>query len=193
MRDTWRHRQREKQAPHGEPDVGLDPRTLGSRPKPRQTRLSHPGIPSFWNLSYYFTISACIYVNPMCVSIHMFIHTSSQHTIQSANIGRLQWDDEKWALRPVLYMFTSRFGIQGPAVFIVAVFSAQPVWKCSGPREPGSFMDGKWDASFLQAASNAPPLLQFLENVCWTCKCDGSIFVLVICCITSAGSIFVLS
>ena len=36
MRDTQRererqkHRQREKQAPCGEPDVGLDPRTLGS-------------------------------------------------------------------------------------------------------------------------------------------------------------------
>ena len=33
MRDIerQRHRQREKQAPHGVPDVGLDPRTLASR------------------------------------------------------------------------------------------------------------------------------------------------------------------
>ena len=37
MRDTHRerqrHRHREKQAPHREPDVGLDPRTVGSLPK----------------------------------------------------------------------------------------------------------------------------------------------------------------
>ena len=49
MRDTERqkHRQREKQAPHGEPDVGLDPRTPGSRPEPKEDAqpLSHSGIP----------------------------------------------------------------------------------------------------------------------------------------------------
>ena len=32
-REGQRHRQREKQAPCGEPDVGLDPRTPGSRPE----------------------------------------------------------------------------------------------------------------------------------------------------------------
>ena len=31
-RQRRRHRQREKQAPYREPDVGLDPRTPGSRP-----------------------------------------------------------------------------------------------------------------------------------------------------------------
>ena len=31
-RQRLRHRQREKQAPRGEPDVGLDPRTPGSHP-----------------------------------------------------------------------------------------------------------------------------------------------------------------
>ena len=51
MRDTHRERQRrrqrEKQTPCGEPDVGLDPRTLGSRPglKADVQPLSHPGIP----------------------------------------------------------------------------------------------------------------------------------------------------
>ena len=49
MRDTdrERHRQREKQAPCGEPDVGLDPRTPGSRPKPKADAqsLGHPGVP----------------------------------------------------------------------------------------------------------------------------------------------------
>ena len=49
MRDTerrQRHRQREKQAPRREPDVGLDPRTPGSHAKPKADiqPLSHPGI-----------------------------------------------------------------------------------------------------------------------------------------------------
>ena len=50
MRDTetgkQRHRQREKQAPCGKPDAGLDPRTTaGSRPelKADAQALSHPG------------------------------------------------------------------------------------------------------------------------------------------------------
>ena len=49
MRDTerQRHRQREKQALRREPDSGLDPRTLGSRPelKADAQLLSHPGVP----------------------------------------------------------------------------------------------------------------------------------------------------
>ena len=53
MRDTQRerqrHRQREKQAPCGEPNMGLDPRTLGSRPEPKADAkpLSHPGAPVY--------------------------------------------------------------------------------------------------------------------------------------------------
>ena len=49
MRDTerQRHRQREKQAPHREPDVGLDPRTgISSEPKAGAQSLNHPGTPS---------------------------------------------------------------------------------------------------------------------------------------------------
>ena len=51
MRDTETeaetHRQREKQAPQGEPDVGLNPWTLGSCPEPKVNAqpLNHPGIP----------------------------------------------------------------------------------------------------------------------------------------------------
>ena len=46
-REKQRHRQREKQAPCWEPDVGLDPGTPGSRPVPKAGTkpLSHPGIP----------------------------------------------------------------------------------------------------------------------------------------------------
>ena len=47
MRDTNRERQREKQAPYREPDVGLDPGTPGSHPGPKASiqLLSHPGVP----------------------------------------------------------------------------------------------------------------------------------------------------
>ena len=53
MRDTERERQRprqrEKQAPCREPDVGLDPGTLGPCPEPEADPqpLSHPGVPGF--------------------------------------------------------------------------------------------------------------------------------------------------
>ena len=44
-KERGRHRQREGQAPHRKPDMGLDPRTLGSRPEPKADvqPLSHPG------------------------------------------------------------------------------------------------------------------------------------------------------
>ena len=35
QRERQRHRQREKQAPWGEPAVGLSPRTPGSQPEPK--------------------------------------------------------------------------------------------------------------------------------------------------------------
>ena len=50
--ERQRHRQREKQAPCRKPDVGLDPRTPGSRPelKADAQPLSHPGMQSIINL-----------------------------------------------------------------------------------------------------------------------------------------------
>ena len=48
-----RHRQRENQVPCREPDAGLDPGTLGSRPELKADAQppSHPGVPvSFINL-----------------------------------------------------------------------------------------------------------------------------------------------
>ena len=46
-RERQRHTQKEKQAPRGEPDVGLDPRTLRSRSEPKADAqpLSHQGVP----------------------------------------------------------------------------------------------------------------------------------------------------
>ena len=48
-RERQRHRQREKQAPCMESDVGLDPRTLGSRPELTADAqpLNHVGAPHF--------------------------------------------------------------------------------------------------------------------------------------------------
>ena len=45
-----RHRQGKKQAPHREPDVGLDPGTPGLCPEPKADAqpLSHSGIPKIW-------------------------------------------------------------------------------------------------------------------------------------------------
>ena len=46
-RERQRHRQSEKQAPCREPDVGLNPRTTGSRPEPKADAqpLSYSGVP----------------------------------------------------------------------------------------------------------------------------------------------------
>ena len=46
-RERQRHRQRENQAPHGESNVVLNPRILGSQPEPKGDAqpLSHPGAP----------------------------------------------------------------------------------------------------------------------------------------------------
>ena len=46
--ERQRHRQRENQAPCGEPNAGLHPRTPGSRPEPNADTqpLSHTGVPS---------------------------------------------------------------------------------------------------------------------------------------------------
>ena len=48
QREAETGREREKQAPCMEPDVGLDPGTPGSRPEPKADAqsLSHPSIPN---------------------------------------------------------------------------------------------------------------------------------------------------
>ena len=52
------HRQREKQAPCGEPDVGLYPRTLGSRPEPKADaqQLSYPGAPGTFRIHTFYQV-----------------------------------------------------------------------------------------------------------------------------------------
>ena len=64
MRDTQRerqsHRQREKQAPCRDPNVGLDPRSPGSHPGPKADAqpLNHPGVP--WLVNFFNKISLVI-------------------------------------------------------------------------------------------------------------------------------------
>ena len=59
MRDTHterqRHRQREKQDPYREPDVGLDPGTPGSGLKAGTKLLSHPGVPERLNFGVFLS------------------------------------------------------------------------------------------------------------------------------------------
>ena len=75
MRDTQRerqrHLQRETQAPRGEPDVRLHPRTPGSGPEPKADTqpLSHRGVPStrflnarFWEDGVKYQYFSKIYV-----------------------------------------------------------------------------------------------------------------------------------
>ena len=56
-----RHRQSEKQAPNGEPDAGLHPRTTGSRPEPKADAqsLSHLGVLSI-TLFKGITLRSCL-------------------------------------------------------------------------------------------------------------------------------------
>ena len=61
-----KYRQRKKQAPCREPDVGLDPGTPGPLhfnpgPKPGAKPLSHPGIPPFSGLDYQVVIG-CVQI-----------------------------------------------------------------------------------------------------------------------------------
>ena len=64
MRDTERKRQKHSRGrsrlPHRQPNMGLDPRTLGSHPEPKAGTqpLSHPGVPNFVNFKVgnYFQI-----------------------------------------------------------------------------------------------------------------------------------------
>ena len=56
--DAERHRQREKQAPCGEPHAGLDPGTPGSRSEPKADALplSHLGAPA---RNFFLNPSTC--------------------------------------------------------------------------------------------------------------------------------------
>ena len=82
MRDT--ERQREKQAACREPDVGLDPGSPESHPRPKAGAkpLSHPGIPTYWFLQ---SITGLGSVNKFTVEI-CIIREESRQTANSLHL-----------------------------------------------------------------------------------------------------------
>ena len=78
MRERQRHKQREKQAPCREPDVGLHPGTPGSGPglKAGAKPLSHPGIPikSLKKKQKQILSLFTLKLTPWNVQIHKMFH-----------------------------------------------------------------------------------------------------------------------
>ena len=68
-----RHRQKEKQAPHGEPNSGFNPKTLGSHPEPKADAqpLSHPGVLGILNNQKIFLLPANIEEQGSDLSPHL--------------------------------------------------------------------------------------------------------------------------
>ena len=66
-------REEEKQAPCREPDVGLDPGTVGSLPEPKADAqpLSHPGLPIFKSLNKVCSLRKKSYVNISAFFSHL--------------------------------------------------------------------------------------------------------------------------
>ena len=62
-----------------EADAGLDPRTLGSRPKPKADAqpLSHPGTPNFYFQTFCYSITGRSFVNSMYLSFGFLTLTVS--------------------------------------------------------------------------------------------------------------------
>ena len=92
MRNTerQRHRQREKQAPHGEPNAGLDPRTPGSCPEPKTDiqSLSHPGIPF---KAFYNPIMLILFAGRKKAYIHIYIYSQTQTQPDTKKSGLYFW------------------------------------------------------------------------------------------------------
>ena len=90
-RERQRHRQKEKPAPHREPDVGLDPRTQGSWPelKVDVQPLSHPSIPKKSLLFYFFNIILYGHYIPAvnCDSINSNSSSNSLHNRKPISIS----------------------------------------------------------------------------------------------------------
>ena len=73
-RERQRPRQKEKQAPRREPDVGLDPRILGSQPEPKAD--AQPlRCPCFLNFSFRFSLIVCRNIIDFCIQL-IFVYQS---------------------------------------------------------------------------------------------------------------------
>ena len=115
-RKRQRHRQREKQAPHREPDMGLNPRTPGSHPGPKAGAqlLSLPGIPTpspspLHTLSHHclecLPVPSVISTPPLCIAF-FFLSGLDPSLGPLAGCQGLLW---RWAcgyIIPLLSIFT---------------------------------------------------------------------------------------
>ena len=70
-----RHRQREKQAPCRQPDVGLNPGTVGSCPEPKADAqpLSHPGVLRISIFNRFFIALLRFPIFSLITSIFLFM------------------------------------------------------------------------------------------------------------------------
>ena len=113
-REEARYRQKEKQAPCGEPDMGLDPRTPGSRPEPKADAqpLSHPGAPVLSQLKKEkkrlsnpkIVLLSVILPFPTLKSTALFSHSDKQKQTNSV------WD----VVLIFLHLFKNHWDIGAP-------------------------------------------------------------------------------
>ena len=108
MRNTERQRlrQREKKASYGEPDVGSDPGTPGSRPELKADiqLLSYPGVPCFlllWNVILFKNQESKTKLEEIClkanfIGIHSFIRIPAFNLISRVVLGYVQKNKLKY-------------------------------------------------------------------------------------------------
>ena len=138
MRDKerQRHRQTDKQAPCKEPDMGLNPRTLGSRPelKPDAQPLSHSDVPSpfifqmensmrIWDMKILFTGS--IWGLSLCTtSAARWRAVLSNHIVSKSRIKNYLCRDFT-VIR--LFRHYSLVASRDPQTLIMGVFPSIPL------------------------------------------------------------------
>ena len=121
-----RHRQREKQPPWGEPNVGLDPRTPGSRPELRADAqlLSHPGTPTILKM--------------FCVPKYSLKQQFSKYSLETpeSNIKPLQEELQTVFVTKLSYYFLSSLTPMLSQPHSGALRRLQGVWRHNRPNAP---------------------------------------------------------
>ena len=93
-RERGRHRQKEKQAPCGEPNVGLDPGPPGSHPglKTGTKPLSHSGLPNDGGFNMYFEIFLTGHFSKYLFVLPFESHTNSASRPEGLST-LIRWDE----------------------------------------------------------------------------------------------------
>ena len=108
-RERQRHRRRDKQAPCREPDVGLDPKTPGSRPEPKADThpLSHPGDPNSLTLKPAVIIPYSINLSLLSLerltsskSYFLYVKTEHKLTYRFAQVSAQKIEDSTKVTTP---------------------------------------------------------------------------------------------